>query len=73
MHRGLHLDAVHNSIVSGCIVLSTKPTPTLRTAILAQKCGPDVLIQGNLLGKGAQGDLVFENGTPTVAGNQASA
>ena len=73
VHRGLHLEAVRNSIVSGCTVLAREPSPTLREAILAQQCGPDVLIQGNLLGKGARGDLVFENGTPTAAGNQVSA
>ncbi len=71
--RGLHLDTVRNSIVSGCTVLSRKPSPTLRESILAQKCGPDVLIQGNLMSKGVRGDLVVENGTPTVSGNGASA
>ncbi len=70
VHRGLHLDSVRNSIVSGCTVLSRQPSPTLREAILGQQCGPDVLIHGNLLGKGTRGDLVFENGAPTVAGNQ---
>ena len=60
VHRGLHLEAVRNSIISGCTVLVREPSPTLREAILAQQCGPDVLIQGNLLGKGARGDLVVE-------------
>jgi hypothetical protein len=72
LHRGLHLDTVRNSVVSGCTVLSRKVSPTLREAILAQKCGPDVLIQGNLLGKGARGDLVVENGSPTLSGNATS-
>ena len=73
MHRGVHLDTVRNSVVSGCTVLSRKASPTLREAILAQKCGPDVLLQGNLLGKGARGDLVVEGGAPTASGNGSSA
>jgi hypothetical protein len=73
VHRGLHLEAVRNSVINGCTVLSHEPSPTLREAILAQKCGPDVLIQHNLLGKGTRGDLVTEDGSPTVSGNAAAA
>jgi hypothetical protein len=39
---------------------------------LAQRCAADVLMQGNLLGKGTRGDLVVENGNPTIGGNGAS-
>jgi hypothetical protein len=68
VHRGLHLEDTRNSIISGCTVLVRNSSPTLREAILAQGCGGDLLIQGNLLGKGARGDLVMENGAPTVTG-----
>jgi hypothetical protein len=72
VHRGLHLEAVRNSMISGCTVLTRQPSPTLREAILAQQCGRDVVIQGNLLGKGARGDLVVESAIPTVSGTVAS-
>ncbi|HEV7868740.1 MAG TPA: right-handed parallel beta-helix repeat-containing protein [Chthoniobacteraceae bacterium] len=69
VHRGLHLKDVRNSIVSGCTVLARQPSTTLREAILAQGCGADVLIQGNILGKGTRGDLVLEGGAPTAREN----
>jgi hypothetical protein len=69
VHRGLHLEAVRNSTISGCTVFSRPPSSLLQEAILAQHCGSDVLIQGNLFGKGARGDLVAEHGAPTASGN----
>jgi hypothetical protein len=72
VHRGLHLESVRNSVISGCVVLNREPSPTLREAILTQQCGPDVVLQGNLLGKGARGDLVAEGGKPTVSGTVAA-
>jgi hypothetical protein len=72
VHRGLHLEAVRNSMVSACMVLSRQASPTLREAILAQNCGSDVVLQGNLLGKGARGNLVIEGGAPTVSGTASA-
>lgn len=75
-HRGLHLRRLKNAIVSGCMVLCRSPAAAaaLREAILAEGCGPDVLIQSNLLGRGARGDLVVvgEGGGPSVAANGAA-
>lgn len=72
-HRGLHLRQVRNAIVSGCTILTRKPSPSLREAILVEDCGPDVLIQGNLLEAGARGDLVVQRGKPTAGPNGAPA
>ena len=72
-HRGLHLDRVKNVTVSNCTILTRKPQPTMREAIFVAGCGKDVLLQGNILGRGTQADLRFADGEPTVAGNIASA
>ncbi len=73
VYRGLHLETVRNSIVSGCTLLARQPSPTLQEAILTQDCGPDVVLQNNLIGKGARGDIVSKGGTPTISGSVTSA
>jgi parallel beta-helix repeat protein len=67
-HRGIHLESVKNSIISGCTILTRKASPAFRESVLAQKCGPDLLLQGNILSKGERGDLVAEAGSPTISG-----
>ncbi|MGB8168566.1 MAG: right-handed parallel beta-helix repeat-containing protein, partial [Chthoniobacteraceae bacterium] len=71
-HRGLHLDQVKNVMVTGCTILTRQPQPTMREAIFTTHCGKDVVLQGNILGRGTQADVRFANGEPTVAGNVAS-
>jgi hypothetical protein len=68
-HRGLHLRRVRNAVVSGCTILTRRPLESFREAILAQGCGPDVLIQGNILGRGTRGDLIAEDGVPSATMN----
>lgn len=70
-HRGLHLERVKNATVSACTLLARKPNATMRDAVLATDCGRDVLIQGNILGRGVGSDLRSAGGEPTVAGNIA--
>lgn len=72
-HRGLHLDRVKNSTVSGCTILARKPQATMREAIFAAGCGKDVILQGNIVGRGTQADFRFAGGEPTSAGNVAPA
>jgi hypothetical protein len=72
-HRGLHLDRVKNTTVSGCTILARNAQPTMREAIFAAWCGKDVVLQGNVLGRGTQADLRFADGEPTLVGNVASA
>ena len=69
-HRGVHLRRVRNAVVSGCtIVTRGRPSESFREAVLAQGCGADVLIRGNLLSRGRRGDLVAEDGAPSAADN----
>jgi hypothetical protein len=70
-HRGLHLDHVRNSTVSGCTILARKPGATMREAILASGCGKDLVLQANILGRGTQGNVRIAGGEATMAGNVA--
>ncbi|RYD85183.1 MAG: hypothetical protein EOP84_03315 [Verrucomicrobiaceae bacterium] len=67
--RGIHLEEVRNTLVSGCTVHNRKKLPTFREAILTRSCQADTVLQGNLLGRGERGDIVAEGGNPTTQGN----
>lgn len=69
-HRGLHLEEVRNSSISACMI-SRGASATMRESIRTRGCGDDLLIQGNVLSRGTQGDLVNDDGKPAATGNRS--
>jgi hypothetical protein len=68
-HRGIELSGVSTSRVSDCTVLDRRARPTMREAIRLTGAGRGNLIQGNLFGRGTQGDLVIGEGHADASGN----
>ncbi len=68
-HRGIYLESVRRSRVSGCTVLDRRATPVMADAIRLARGARGNLVSGNLVGRGTTGEPIVAGSGNTVTGN----
>lgn len=67
-YRGVEFRGLTNSRVSGCTVLDRRDPPEMLEAIRVLQPSRNVILDGNLVGRGRRGDLVIEDNSAVEAG-----